>query len=49
MTPPTEPTSFVKMAMRNMVAKGRTSLGHFALTIAGVVGFLLTLAIAFHD
>ncbi|NJK35391.1 MAG: DUF3285 domain-containing protein [Oscillatoriales cyanobacterium SM2_2_1] len=49
MTTPTEPTSFVKMAMRNMVKKGGTSLGHFALTIAGVVGLLLALAIAFHD
>ena len=40
--------SFVKLAMRNMVKKGSTSLFHFALTIFGVIATLLGLAIAFH-
>jgi hypothetical protein len=40
--------SFVKLAMRNMVKKGSTSLFHFFLTILGVIGALLGLAIAFH-
>ncbi len=42
------PDSFVKLAMRNMVKKGSTSLFHFFLTVLGVVGTLLGLAIAFH-
>ncbi|WP_271252413.1 DUF3285 domain-containing protein [Pseudanabaena sp. Chao 1811] len=40
--------SFVKIAMRNMVKKGSTSLFHFSLTIFGVVATLLVLAIIFH-
>jgi len=40
--------SFVKLAMRNMVKKGSTSLFHFSLTIFGVVATLLVLAIVFH-
>jgi hypothetical protein len=40
--------SFVKLAMRNMVKKGSTSLFHFALTVFGVIGALLGLAIIFH-
>jgi hypothetical protein len=40
--------SFVKLAMRNMVKKGSTSLFHLALTVLGVIGVLLGLAIAFH-
>lgn len=40
--------SFVKLAMRNMVKKGGTSLFHFSLTIFGVIATLLGLAIAFH-
>jgi urate oxidase len=43
-----EKSSFVKLAMRNMVKKGSTSLFHFFLTILGVIGTLLGLAIAFH-
>ncbi|MDX2255870.1 MAG: DUF3285 domain-containing protein [Pseudanabaenaceae cyanobacterium bins.39] len=43
-----EKPSFVKLAMRNMVKKGSTSLFHFFLTVVGVVGALLGLAIAFH-
>jgi 3-methyladenine DNA glycosylase AlkC len=43
-----EKDSFVKLAMRNMVKKGSTSLFHFFLTIVGVFGVLLGLAIAFH-
>jgi hypothetical protein len=43
-----EKPSFVKLAMRNMVKKGGTSLFHFFLTVMGVLGALLGLAIAFH-
>ena len=43
-----EQDSFVKLAMRNMVKKGGTSLFHFMLTIFGVVGTLVGLAIVFH-
>ncbi|MEB3241723.1 MAG: DUF3285 domain-containing protein [Synechococcus sp.] len=42
---PTEPKpSFVKLAMRNMVRKGRQSLFHFALTAVGFSAVLLLLA-----
>lgn len=47
-TAKTEQGSFVKLAMRNMVKKGGTSLFHFFLTIVGVIGTLVGLAIAFH-
>jgi len=43
-----EQDSFVKLAMRNMVKKGSTSLFHFFLTVFGVIGALLGLAIIFH-
>ncbi len=36
--------SYVKLAMRNMVRKGRQSLWHFFLTTAGLVGVLIGLA-----
>jgi len=36
--------SFVKLAMRNMVRKGRQSLFHFGLTAVGLTGVLLLLA-----
>ena len=36
--------SFVKLAMRNMVRKGRQSLVHFGLTVLGLSGFLLLIA-----
>jgi hypothetical protein len=45
---PKEKDSFVKLAMRNMVKKGSTSLFHFFLTIVGVFGVLIGLSIAFH-
>jgi hypothetical protein len=35
---------FVKLAMRNMVRKGRQSLFHFGLTALGLTGFLLLIA-----
>jgi len=47
---PTAPTnnipqpSYVKLAMRNMVRKRATSLFHFALTAAGLLGVLVGLA-----
>jgi hypothetical protein len=36
--------SIVKLAMRNMVRKGRQSLVHFGLTALGLSGFLLLIA-----
>lgn len=38
------PDSYVKLAMRNMVRKGRQSLWHFFLTTIGLVGLLVGLA-----
>jgi hypothetical protein len=43
--PTTEPQpSYVKLAMRNMVRKGGTSLKHFALTAIGLLSVLVGLA-----
>ena len=39
-----ENPSFVKLAMRNMVRKGRQSLFHFGLTAVGLLGFLTLIA-----
>lgn len=36
--------SYVKLAMRNMVRKGRKSLFHFGLTTIGLMGLLVGLA-----
>ena len=36
--------SFVKLAMRNMVRKGRQSLFHLGLTAIGLAGFILAVA-----
>lgn len=38
------PPSYVKLAMRNMVRKGRTSLKHFALTTISLLAFLFGVA-----
>jgi hypothetical protein len=38
------PPSFVKLAMRNMVRKGRQSLFHFGLTAVGFTALLLLVA-----
>ncbi|MBE9077965.1 DUF3285 domain-containing protein [Romeria aff. gracilis LEGE 07310] len=38
------PPSFIKLAMRNMVKKGGTSLFHFFLTAAGLLSLLVGLA-----
>jgi hypothetical protein len=47
-TPPPPPAGenagFVKLAMRNMVRKGRKSLVHFGLTALGLTGFLVLIA-----
>ncbi|MBH8578411.1 DUF3285 domain-containing protein [Nostocaceae cyanobacterium CENA369] len=44
-SPATEPKpSYVKLAMRNMVRKGGTSLKHFALTAIGLLVVLVGLA-----
>ncbi len=40
----TPPPSYVKLAMRNMVRKRATSLFHFALTAAALLGVLVGLA-----
>ncbi|KEF42546.1 MAG: hypothetical protein ER33_05725 [Cyanobium sp. CACIAM 14] len=42
--PAGEGTSFVKLAMRNMVRKGRQSLVHFGLTALGLSAFLVLIA-----
>jgi Protein of unknown function (DUF3285) len=39
-----ETSSFIKLAMRNMVRKGRQSLVHFGLTALGLTGFLVLIA-----
>ena len=39
-----ENPSFIKLAMRNMVRKGRQSLFHFGLTALGLTGFLVLIA-----
>jgi len=39
-----ENPSFIKLAMRNMVRKGRQSLLHFGLTALGLLGFLVLIA-----
>jgi len=38
------PPSFVKLAMRNMVAKGKQSIFHFGLTAFGLISFILLIA-----
>ncbi len=43
-----KPDSYVKVAMRHMVKKGKTSLLHFALTATGLLGVLVLLAVLFH-
>jgi hypothetical protein len=43
-SPPEESAGFVKLAMRNMVRKGRQSLLHFGLTVLGLSAFLLLIA-----
>jgi Protein of unknown function (DUF3285) len=49
-SPSTEPKppSYVKLAMRNMVRKGGTSLKHFALTAVGLLAVLVGLAYLTH-
>ena len=42
--PTTPPPSFVKLAMRNMVRKGRQRLLHFGLTADGLLGFITLVA-----
>ncbi len=41
---PESSPSFIKLAMRNMVRKGRQSLFHFSLTAFGLIAFILILA-----
>jgi len=40
----TENPSFTKLAMRNMVRKGKLSLTHFGLTALGFLGFIVLVA-----
>ena len=42
--PAEAPPSFLKLAMRNMVRKGRQSLLHFGLTAVGLTAFLVLIA-----
>lgn len=42
--PGERPPSYVKLAMRNMVRKGRQSLVHFFLTSVGLIAVLVGLA-----
>ncbi len=41
---PERPPSYVKLAMRNMVRKGGTSVYHFALSAIGLLTLLVGLA-----
>ncbi|MEX1317120.1 MAG: DUF3285 domain-containing protein [Synechococcaceae cyanobacterium] len=41
---PEDKPSFVKLAMRNMVRKGRQSLLHFGLTATGFLVFITLIA-----
>ncbi|WP_082127259.1 DUF3285 domain-containing protein [Calothrix sp. 336/3] len=41
---PDRQPSYVKLAMRNMVQKGRTSFKHFALTTVGLLAVFIGLA-----
>jgi hypothetical protein len=41
---PEADAGFIKLAMRNMVRKGRQSLFHFGLTAVGLAAFLLLIA-----
>ena len=38
------PTSFIKLAMRNMVRKGSKSVSHFSLTFLILIGLLILIA-----
>ena len=40
--------SYTKLAMRNMVRRGGTSVFHFGLTTAAVLGFLVGISYLFH-
>ncbi|MGK7912455.1 MAG: DUF3285 domain-containing protein [Synechococcus sp.] len=40
--------SYTKLAMRNMVRRGGTSLFHFGLTLAAVLGGLVVISYLFH-
>lgn len=42
--PDEQTAGFMKLAMRNMVRKGRQSLLHFGLTALGLIAFLVLLA-----
>lgn len=42
--PPEPPPSYVKLAMRNMVRKGGTSLKHFLISTVGLLAVLIGLA-----
>ncbi|MFS8868664.1 DUF3285 domain-containing protein [Synechococcus sp. H65.1] len=47
-SPVSPPPSYVRLAMRHMVRKGRTSLLHFSLTTVGLLAVLVGLAYLFH-
>ncbi|AAP99252.1 MULTISPECIES: DUF3285 domain-containing protein [Prochlorococcus] len=41
----TPPSSFIKLAMRNMVRKGSQSILHFGLTAIGLLIFIILIAV----
>tara|TARA_Y100001970_G_scaffold294103_1_gene446876 strand:- start:1146 stop:1316 length:171 start_codon:yes stop_codon:yes gene_type:complete len=43
-TPINSPPSFIKLAMRNMVSKGKKSVQHFGLTALILISLILLLA-----
>ncbi|TVP58514.1 MAG: DUF3285 domain-containing protein [Nodularia sp. (in: Bacteria)] len=45
---PSPKPSYVKLAMRNMVRKGGTSMKHFALTTIGLLAVFVGLAYLTH-
>ncbi len=38
------PPSFIKIAMRNMVRKGKKSISHFSITFLVLIGILILVA-----
>ena len=38
------PTSFIKLAMRNMVRKGSNSISHLSITFLVLIGILILVA-----
>nr|WP_119260984.1 DUF3285 domain-containing protein [cyanobacterium endosymbiont of Rhopalodia gibberula] len=43
-TPSDTSSSYVRLAMRNMVRKRGTSIKHFVVTTVGLLGFLISIS-----